>query len=139
MPSFKKKTITTNELKDHHPWLLSSGNCLRSQMIRFCQLKEEADETNWNYEGGNIDLLMTMTDQLGGYTLVPEFHHVKESNTKDIKRIVSSDGKHYPAREIIALSPNRSLKWEILEKLFREVQLKYGKPFDEGLEILDWK
>ena len=65
IPTLKTTEITTDQLKELRPWLLSSGNCLRSQMIRFCQLKDENEKQDWNYEGGNLDLLLSMVDQYG--------------------------------------------------------------------------
>ncbi len=139
IPKIKQKQVDTDKLKEMRPWLLSSGNCLRSQMIRFCQLKDDNERQEWNYEGGNLDLLLSMVDQYGGYTLVPEYHHLDPNKQKDIKRIFDPQHKHYPAREIIALSPTRSLKWPVIERIIREVQLHYNSKSHEEYEVLNWK
>jgi len=139
IPTLKTTEITTDQLKELRPWLLSSGNCLRSQMIRFCQLKDENEKQDWNYEGGNLDLLLSMVDQYGGYTLIPENHHLDLVKEKSIRRIYDAQHKHYPAREIIALSPSRSLKWPVIERILREVQLQYNSKSNEPYEVLAWK
>lgn len=138
-PEKEGNQINTIELKEHHPWLLSSGNCLRNQMISFCQLKDDAEIQDWNYEGGNMDLLIAMADQHGGYTLLPSHHHIPEEKKTSLKRIVSPLTNQYPAREIIAVSPARSLKWQSIERIIREVQLNYSKRTEENFEILNWK
>jgi LysR family hydrogen peroxide-inducible transcriptional activator len=46
--------ISLEELQNLHPWLLSKGNCLRTQMIHFCKLNDGVSD-EWNYQGGNID------------------------------------------------------------------------------------
>lgn len=135
VPELKAKEVTTEDLENHHPWLLTSGNCLRTQMIHFCSLNSERDE--WNYEGGNMGLLKQMVEMNGGYTLIPE--RAISEKTKSYKRIRSSIGE-IPARQIITLSPNRSTKWGSIEKLVRSVQLHYGdKKNAEDLKLLSWE
>lgn len=134
-PVGDKKQINTYELVDLHPWLLTPGNCLRTQMMHFCQLKNEKEGDDWDYQGGNIDLLMQMVDRNGGYTLVPE-HHIKKVDGK-FKTIVSESGE-IPAREIIALIPNRTQKWSSLERIIRECQLNYATSKDKKVTTLSW-
>ncbi|MFT6923648.1 MAG: LysR family hydrogen peroxide-inducible transcriptional activator [Crocinitomicaceae bacterium] len=136
-PMIKEKTISPQKLEEYHPWLLSKGNCLRTQMIHFCEL-EEKSKLGWNYEGGNIELLVKMVDLHDGYTLIPS-NYKGLLNLKNVVRIQSDELKEYPAREIIAVSSNRNPKWSSLEKLIRLVQLKYFKAGEEGLKLLSWK
>jgi LysR family hydrogen peroxide-inducible transcriptional activator len=138
IPNESRTSVVVNDLKELHPWLLSSGNCLRNQMIQLCQIKDEANDNQWNYEGGNIDLLIKMTEQYGGYTLVPEFFHTSTEQKPFLKPIVSAQNELYPARDVIAIYPNRSLKEKSINQLIREIQLKYNtnqKKFD----VLGWK
>jgi LysR family hydrogen peroxide-inducible transcriptional activator len=132
-PSIEKKLLTPEELEVYNPWLLSKGNCLRTQMIHFCQLNEP-DRKKWNYEGGNIELLLKMVDLNGGYTLVPS-NYIGLLDLKDTIRVVSND--QYPAREVIAVSLNRSPKWKHIEKIIRSIQLKYSND-QSNLQLLDW-
>lgn len=136
IPELKSTEINPGDLSGLHPWLLNKGNCLRTQMIQFCQLKDQSDDV-WNYEGGNLELLLKLVDENGGYTLVPEFYQLESKKRKQLKRITSGQNS-YPAREIIALAPNRSIKWQTIEGLIREVQLFYNKYQKENLEILNW-
>ena len=140
-PSLKNKTILTNDLNGLHPWLLSKGNCLRTQMIQFCEIKEDNESDSWNYEGGNIELLMKMVEQNGGYTLVPKNYHLTEQQRKQLRSIKTMNGSDeaVPAREIIAVSPNKTLKWNSLDALIREIQVNYNKhKKDSKMTILDW-
>lgn len=134
-PEAKQKEITTEQLTEAHPWLLTPGNCLRSQIMHFCNLKSTTDD--WDYQGGNMDLLMNMVDQHGGYTLIPEFFGKRKK--ENFKRIKSSLGE-VPAREIIALTKNRSAKWKGIERLLRDVQLNYAIQADdqELFRLLQW-
>lgn len=138
VPLHKKDTISTLELAELHPWLLSKGNCLRTQMIHFCGIQSEIDDS-WNYEGGNIELLLRMVNENGGYTLIPgEFERILKINSKNFKRIHSRD--KYPAREIIAISPNKTTKWNSIEKIIRSIQHFYNRTEEnEQFQILNWK
>lgn len=138
IPNENLSSVLVDDLKELHPWLLSSGNCLRNQMIQLCQIKDEARDDHWNYEGGNIELLLKMAEQYGGYTLVPEFFHTNENQQQSIKSIQNSNAGSLPARDVIAIYPSRSLKEKSINQLIREVQLKYNtqhKKFD----VLGWK
>ncbi len=138
-PHVKKSKITSDDLQGAQPWLLSHGNCLRTQMIEFCQLSNEETTQGWNYEGGNIDLLLKMVDLHGGYSLVPEFYEISAMQRKKLSRIYTKEENENPGREIIALVPNRSMKWESIEKMLRSVQLEFGHEQKKGIKILDWK
>ncbi len=82
-PSSTSTFVSPIELEDEQPWLLSKGNCLRTQMVNFCRIDNSNSENQWNYEGGNMDILTKMVDLNGGYTLIPEYYHLK---SKSIKR-----------------------------------------------------
>ena len=137
-PSYKKKQITINELQQFHPWLLSKGNCLRTQMIQFCQLSDSLREGKWNYQGGNLKLLMEMVDNEGGYTLIPENLPISAKRKKAVIKVKSSFGA--PAREIIAVFPSRSMKLKGLNLLALDVQKQFSSEFKQKkLDILGWK
>ena len=136
-PAGNEDTVLTDDLIQIHPWLLTPGNCLRTQMMHFCSLKGKDHTEDWDYQGGNIDLLMNMVDKHGGYTLVPSNHEV--TIAKNLKTIKSAIGE-IPAREIIAISNDRSLKWDNMEKIIREIQLNYNQPrSSKNLQLLGWK
>lgn len=137
LPKLKQQTIPSSLLEKEHPWLLSKGNCLRTQMIHFCELDDTSDK-GWNYEGGNIDLLVKMVDLHGGYTLVPE-HYASSLKIEGLHQIESDEFHEHPAREVIAISSNRSPKWHAIERLIRTVQLEYGQQESKNLKLLDWK
>jgi LysR family transcriptional regulator, hydrogen peroxide-inducible genes activator len=139
IPNSNESEISTDHLRNLHPWLLSSGNCLRNQMISFCQLKNENESQAWNYEGGNMDLLLSMADQYGGYTLLPFYHHLSPEKKRNIKRIVSTGSQQHPAREVIAVSPSKSLKWKGIEQIIREIQFQYANNQPSNFELLNWK
>jgi len=135
----KEDFVFTTMLTESHPWLLSQGNCLRTQMVHFCDLKKNnADE--WDYEGGSLDVLLEMVNQNGGYTLIPkEYEKRVRFNQHFIKRIYSPDKNDVPARQVIAMTPERNSKWDLVEKIVRSIQLYYGNQEDVNYQVLSWK
>jgi LysR family hydrogen peroxide-inducible transcriptional activator len=137
-PNVKEASIEMSNLQEMHPWLLNQGNCLRTQMVHFCQLKKTIDENEWNYEGGNLPLIIEMVDRHGGYTLIPSNFPLTETQKHGIKSI--RDLASLPAREIIALSSNRTSKMQGIEALARSIQFAYGQTEKlKQLQVLDWK
>lgn len=135
-PKHEGTSLSLDEIQRMHPWLLNKGNCLRTQMLHFCQLDAQQSKASWDYEGGNLPLLMEMAEKQGGYTLVPAYFRWTEQQKSGIKKL---NGMAAPAREIIALSPNRSMKSENIKALIRSIQLYYGiKAQDQQLQVLDW-
>ncbi|PWH81284.1 LysR family transcriptional regulator [Brumimicrobium oceani] len=136
-PNIKNHTIKLEELENEYPWLLSPGNCLRTQMINFCKL-DSAKKSEWNYEGGNLHLLTQMVEQQGGYTLVPQYYipHLN-LNPEDLKKVVD----HTPIRQIIGLHLKRNTKKEDIVKIMRIIQRsKSGKnKLLENVELLPWE
>ncbi len=138
--SLNKKTISTDDLIGKKPWLLNEGNCLRNQMINFCNLKESAnDSQTWDFTGGNMEILNTMVDNNGGYTLIPKNYANNKTNKNSYKTIKSEDGK-IPARQNVCIFPHKTHKFLSIEKIIRSLQLKYNEHKKlESYSILPWK
>lgn len=138
LPKSDKTRVSVRELQTLHPWLLSKGNCLRTQMMHFCSINEE-QLTEWNYSGGNIDLLMRMTDLNGGYTLIPENYTTNFPDKQPTFKQIVDEANHSPGRSVIAVSAYRHANWESMEKIIRSIQLKYGSETRTELEVLSWR
>lgn len=130
------KRIEREKLKQLNPWLLSSGNCLRNQMIKVCNLTDDPEQ-EWNYQGSSIDLLIKLVDQNNGYTLVPQFLPLPDYKKEHLKHIYDKDSDTFPGRSVIAVASNRNNKWSSIEKIVRSIQLKYSNR--DKLEIINWK
>ncbi len=135
-PHLDNAFVTQDDLNGLQPWLLSKGNCLRNQMVHFCRI-EDGTTDDWDYQGGNLDLLMRMVEINGGYSLIPYYYTVNEDKKRFLKSLVTSNHTK-PAREIIALVPNKSIKWSFIETIIREIQLKYSNVNEGNLEIISW-
>jgi LysR family hydrogen peroxide-inducible transcriptional activator len=140
VPSFKGDFLTTEQLDNLHPWLLNRGNCLRTQMMQFCQIDDKENSDKWNYEGGSIEILLKMVNQNGGYTLVPSHYLLQPENRENLFTIHSSRNGQSPAREVIALFSNRTYKKNLLEQLIRETQHAFPTgDCKDNFEIINWQ
>lgn len=138
-PKVKKNSLSIEDFKDLQPWLLSNGNCLRTQMIHFCKLIEKSAH-NWNYEGGNLEMLLKMVDNYGGYTLVPEFYAQKYlSKSTHIKTIEGQQKNQFPARNIISIRPIKQVKTESLNEIIKFIKLNFANEKNRNYEVLKWK
>ncbi|MCO5259245.1 MAG: LysR substrate-binding domain-containing protein [Crocinitomicaceae bacterium] len=135
-PEGNGDTISPKEIDSVQPWLLSKGNCLRTQMVNFCGINDKNDTHQWNYIGGNLDILIKMVDLNGGYTLIPE-NYTFQSTGK--KHLYDRDTKEYPARQVIALTPIKSSKKESIDTLISIIQSHYNTKKRDDFRILDWK
>ncbi len=137
-PASEKETVLALELQDVQPWLLNKGNCLRTQMVFFCDLNK--DESQWSYEGGNLEMLVRMVKLNGGYTLIPNHYKdilgLKETDT--FKTILSDKGK-IPVRNIIGISQNKNYKWKSIEKIIRLIQHQFQFDSKHESDLLNWK
>ena len=107
-------------------------------MMHFCSLADQQTD-DWNYAGGNLDMLMRMVDANAGYTLIPEnYKPTFPGKTGSFKRIVNEAG-HSPGRSIIALSAYRHSNWDAMEKIIRSLQLRYASNVSAEMELLSWK
>lgn len=139
VPELKTEQVSAEKLKSLQPWLLNKGNCLRTQMVNFCELQEDKDLSHWNYEGGNLEMLIRMVRLNGGYTLIPDFYReILTDASEDFKKI-TSEKKQVPARSIIGLVQHKNAKWDSIESLIRSIQLHFKGSREKDLLILDWK
>lgn len=134
-PQKMGKQITKDELSTLHPWLLSKGNCLRTQMVNFCEIKKNA-KNGWDYEGGNMQILIDMAKNKGGYTLLPEYFVKANKNVEqDIKQFEGNQ----PARAVIGFHLARNSKAPSLQTLFKRIKQHFPQENRNKIEILNWK
>jgi LysR family hydrogen peroxide-inducible transcriptional activator len=131
--------IKLNELNTQRPWLMSQGNCLRSQMMQFCNIDQRSDD-DWNFEGGNIELLLKMVDMNDGYTLVPKYYIPLLNKVKGaFHPIKDSKTNISPARSIIGIQSNRNTKHESIQKIIQSVQKEFENSSKKEFSIIKWK
>lgn len=66
MPEF-----TPEQLSHESMWVMKEAQCLRESAFSFCKARETGRRV---YEAGNIETLVRVVDENGGFTIIPEMH-----------------------------------------------------------------
>jgi LysR family transcriptional regulator, hydrogen peroxide-inducible genes activator len=128
-----RKVTSVKELENDKPWLMNEGNCLRAQMVNFCELND-VTATNWQYQGSSIDVLIRMVERYGGFTVVPANY---PKDTFDKSKLISMSNPT-PARSIVAGYNRRNVNYEVFVKLFQTIQSIYTESQSKDWEFLEW-
>lgn len=94
----EKEFVLPKDLSERSVWLLEEGHCFRNQTMTICDIQEKAGPNNVRFEGNSFDTLLALTDQFGGYTLVPELYAQRLSSAQRTK--TRPFRKPLPVREI---------------------------------------
>jgi LysR family hydrogen peroxide-inducible transcriptional activator len=130
-PLSKLKTVSYEQLRYPDIWLLEVGHCLRSQVLNTCNLKPKKDQ-NFSFESGNLQTLINLVSQCGGYTLIPHFqtHHIPKNC-----QLISF--KHdIPVREVSLVFRREHYKYHLIELIAQMTKNHLPKKL---LELQHWK
>ena len=73
-PAAEKKALDVEDLTEDKLWLLTEGNCFRTQSLNLCSLSEQSlNQLALRYESGSLQTLKKIVDQEGGATIIPEW------------------------------------------------------------------
>ncbi|MEQ8909541.1 MAG: LysR substrate-binding domain-containing protein [Vicingaceae bacterium] len=118
--------VSVKELRKERVWLLEEGHCFRNQSMAICGLEQEGkQDAQLNFKSNSFDTLLNLSDQFGGFTLLPELYYrqlgkKRKEKCKTFKRPI-------PVREISLVSSSPHLKKEALTALARHVQSEVPK------------
>lgn len=70
-PLHQEKHVRSSEVDPTQLWLLDEGHCFRDQLLRFCQLRRDAQPKH-SYRRGSLETFMHMVERGQGMTFIPE-------------------------------------------------------------------
>ena len=112
---YEKKKIDVSDLEIEDMLLLEDGHCFRDGVINLCKSFKQHDEDKFQLESGSIEMLVKLSNEGLGMTLLPYLH------TLDIKESEKSNLHHFndpvPAREVSIIYHKSELKMQIIEAL----------------------
>ncbi len=119
---YKKSKIKSTDLDPKKLFLLEEGHCLRSQVLRFCNIRNRGPKgkQHFEYESGSIETLMRLVDQNGGVTIIPELtkHFVQKQQIENIHEFAEP----VPVREISLVVKQDFGRDKILEAISETVK-----------------
>ena len=132
----KGSKFLIKELEQYKPWLLKEGNCLRNQMVNFCELREQSDALTL-YEGNSLQTLIDLIEMDEGFTLLPELSRphlkLKEDHIFEFEDSI-------PARNVISLSHKRNANDSIIKIItdaIKEIR-KENSELKSEFDLVEW-
>ena len=111
----EKKIIDVNDLDLNDMLLLEDGHCFRDGVINLCKVFKDHEEDNFQLESGSIEMLVKLSNEGLGMTMLPFLH------TLDISTSEKANLRHFkepsPAREVSLIYHKSELKMQIIEAL----------------------
>ncbi|MFY0644697.1 MAG: hydrogen peroxide-inducible genes activator [Bacteroidia bacterium] len=137
-PAYSKKALEVDDLLKDKIWLLSEGNCFRTQTLNLCTLPDESlNHLALNYESGSLQTLKKVVDQEGGATIMPEWEAAElDDESLNNVRALRSDNA---GREVGLIYTKYYAKEGVINKL-EEMILKTLPVFvieNKDLEIIE--
>ena len=114
-----KKTIEVSDLDINDMLLLEDRHCFRDGVLNLCNAKKTKDLNEFQLESGSFEMLVKLTNEGMGMTLLPYLH------TLDLKE-KEQEKLHYfsepsPAREVSLIYHKSELKIQIIDALHKIV------------------
>ena len=131
----QKKKLTVQDLQCEDLWVLSEGNCFRSQVLNLCSQTSDNNKTvsskNIHFDSNTIETLVRFVDKEGGYTFVPEMIYENFSEKKK-KKLKSINGLT-PLREVSLVHTRTYAKASAMQAFITHIKANAPK------EMLDKK
>ncbi len=118
----KKDKLTIDDLDITNLWLLNEGHCFRDQTVKLCkkQRRDLLDDSNIEFESGNLETLKQLVEQDFGMTLLPFLakNQIDEQCAKAHLRYFEDP---VPRRKIRIIYGREYLKKNIIEAFKEEI------------------
>ena len=112
---YRSNNIDISDLEIDDMLLLEDGHCFRDGVINLCKAFKNQDDDNFQLESGSIEMLVKLSNEGLGMTLMPYLH------TLDISPKEKTNLHHFnepsPAREVSIIYHKSELKMQIIEAL----------------------
>tara|TARA_Y100000589_G_scaffold330509_1_gene380360 strand:+ start:2684 stop:3583 length:900 start_codon:yes stop_codon:yes gene_type:complete len=121
-----KKLVRIKDIKKSRIWLLQEGHCLKDQIISICELDKKSYEIDrLEIECNSFATLVSLVDDFGGYTLLPELYVNIMSRDRQIK--TQSFEQPEPKRQISMLVHRPFVKKTQIDALVQVIRKEISK------------
>ena len=111
----EKTAIEISDLDINDMLLLEDGHCFREGVLNLCKTLKEQQEETFQLESGSIEMLVKLSNEGMGMTLLPYL------NTLDLKLTEQKNLRFFtkppPAREVSLIHNKNELKIQIIEAI----------------------
>ena len=112
------KKIDSSEIATEELWLMSKGNCFRTQVVNLCDYNLQEEHKHFKFESGSLETLINLVNTEGGYTLLPELatHNLKSEG------VIKCFSNLVPLREVGLAYSRTNVKSKLLDILATEIK-----------------
>lgn len=132
------KTILSTEIATDNLWLMSKGNCFRTQVVNLCDYNSKLEEQkHFKFESGSLETIINLVNKEGGYTILPEL----ASENLQTNGVLRQFSNLKPLREVGLAYSRTNVKLKLLELLSTEIINAVPKHMTEKGEgkIVYWR
>ncbi len=111
---YPKEYLLPEDIDTSELWLLEEGHCLRGQIMRLCELREQ-QHPSVEYQAGSLETLKHLVDAQHGITILPELsvRTLTPAQQTKVKRFAAPE----PVREISLVTHRQAVKERLLSVL----------------------
>jgi len=112
---YDSKNIKISDLDIEDMLLLEDGHCFRDGVINLCKSFKKHDEDKFQLESGSIEMLVKLSNEGLGMTLLPYLHtlDLKTKEQENLRQFTEPS----PAREVSIIYHKSELKIQIIEAI----------------------
>lgn len=122
-PLSEKDMLSVDDLEVANLWLLNEGHCFRDQTVKLCkkQRKDLLDDSQIEFESGNLETLKQLVEQDFGMTLLPYLakNQIDEQCAKAFLRYFKDP---VPRRKVRVVYSREYLKKNIIKSFIEEIK-----------------
>lgn len=118
----KTAKVSIENLDYSKLWLLEEGHCLRTQVYHICELSNQSDkcDINFEFESGSMDSLLRFTKANSGLTIIP---YLASLDLKEVSNCqVIKFNNPVPVRSVGILKHKYFVKNMLVEELAKVIQ-----------------
>ncbi len=117
---YSRKSVSVNQINMKDLVLLSSGNCMRDQVIELCRAKHADPSSHCTFVSGSIDTLIRIVDCTPTLTIIPHMalEYIPARHLARVKRL--ADGTS--ARKIAVAVRRTYVKSSIIKALNKTIK-----------------
>ena len=111
---YEKEFLLPDDINPNELLLLEEGHCLRSQMLKLCELRRQSNQ-QLQYEAGSIETLKQLVEHQQGTTILPELAALQLSEEQ--RRWLKPFQPPAPVREVSLVTHRDFVRVQLLDAL----------------------
>lgn len=133
-PSYEKETLSSEDLLKDKLWLLSEGNCFRTQTLNLCTINPtQFQQFALEYESGSLYTLRKIVEIEGGATILPQWECILMS--KEAQKSIRNFDDNGASREVGIIYTKHYAKESVINKVKNLITQAIPQEIKQNLDI----